>query len=82
MIVGHNWGSDHDPTAFTGPCNPPLDSGGKFLMFPSVSNGDHSNNDDFSLCSRMMISDVIRAKSSRCFIGQYFELLLGNVCLI
>ena len=41
--VGHNWGSEHDPTDSLGPCNPA--SGGTFLMFPSATDATQDNND-------------------------------------
>ena len=63
---GHNWGSDHDPV---GPneCNPPLDNGGKFLMYQSVNDGTLPNNFKFSVCSQAYVEPVVTAKSSRCF---------------
>ena len=66
--IGHNWGSEHDPTSPIGPCNPQLSNdAGKFLMFPSMSDGTQNNNDVFSGCSLDMVADVLRAKSQNCF---------------
>ena len=68
---GHNWGSEHDPTGGSDvQCNPSLNDGGKYLMFSSATDGEQRNNNRFSPCSRRDISDVLRAKSSTCFIGK------------
>ncbi len=70
MPPGHNWGSEHDPTGGgVSLCNPDFNEGGKFLMFPSATDGRQDNNNILSPCSRQSISDVLRVKTS-CFIGK------------
>jgi disintegrin and metalloproteinase domain-containing protein 17 len=64
--IGHGWGSEHDPGG-NPRCSPPLGRNqGKFLMFPSASDGDQRNNDMLSPCSVDMISNVVQRKGS-CF---------------
>lgn len=42
LIIGHNWGSEHDPD--TPGCAPGVEKGGKYLMYPySVSGYEHNN---------------------------------------
>ncbi|XP_064382693.1 ADAM 17-like protease isoform X2 [Halichondria panicea] len=66
--LGHNWGSEHDPTGGgVSLCNPDFNEGGKFLMFPSATDGQQDNNKILSPCSRQSVSDVLRVKTS-CFI--------------
>ena len=65
-VAGHNWGSEHDPVG-SGDCNPPLDRGGKFLMYQSVNDGTLTNNMKFSKCSQAYVEPVLTAKSFKCF---------------
>lgn len=65
--IGHGWGSEHDPTTGFRACDPPVGRNqGKYLMFPSATDGDQRNNDAFSPCSVAMISDVVKSKGT-CF---------------
>ena len=79
---GHNWGSEHDPTGGSDvQCNPSLNDGGKYLMFSSATDGEQRNNNRFSPCSRRDISDVLRAKSSTCFIGKWVKIDIVYWCV-
>jgi len=54
--LGHNWGSEHDPTDVIGNCNPELGAdAGKYLMFPSAVNGEQANNNVSVLNSKFLI---------------------------
>ncbi|XP_005092027.2 disintegrin and metalloproteinase domain-containing protein 10 [Aplysia californica] len=60
--VGHNFGSEHDPTSTE--CAPygtnfPDASKGNYIMFASAAQGNLPNNDLFSTCSRDYISKVL-----------------------
>ena len=45
-LTGHGWGSEHDPTTGFRACDPPVGRNqGKYLMFPSATDGDQRNND-------------------------------------
>lgn len=72
--LGHNWGSEHDPTS--GDCAP-FFFGGKYLMYPYSVSGDDSNNDKFSSCSINYISRVLSTKRG-CLSGSATESLCGN----
>lgn len=72
--LGHNWGSQHDPTS--GDCAP-FFFGGKYLMYPYSVSGDDSNNDKFSSCSINHISRVLSNKLS-CLSESSTESLCGN----
>ncbi|XP_048776718.2 ADAM 17-like protease [Ostrea edulis] len=73
--LGHNWGSEHDPTS--GDCAPFSLFGGKYLMYPYSVSGDDDHNDQFSSCSRNYIGRVISAKLS-CLTESVTETLCGN----
>ncbi|XP_033099407.1 ADAM 17-like protease isoform X2 [Anneissia japonica] len=64
--LGHNFGSEHDPTTNINGCAPD-DPNGNFLMYPASVSGKKPNHDRFSPCSKRMIQQVLKAKSSRCF---------------
>ncbi|XP_065321605.1 disintegrin and metalloproteinase domain-containing protein 10-like [Gordionus sp. m RMFG-2023] len=59
--IGHNLGSPHD---FPSPCRPGQaygDREGNYIMFSSATSGDKSNNDRFSICSKVNMSKILDA---------------------
>jgi len=42
VILGHNWGSEHDPD--TSECSPSSAGGGKYIMYTYSVSGIDSNN--------------------------------------
>ncbi|XP_071957678.1 ADAM 17-like protease isoform X2 [Antedon mediterranea] len=75
--LGHNFGSEHDPTSSNNECSPG-DVDGNFLMYPASVSGKKVNHDQFSACSKRMINQVLRAKSSRCFREPQGSNVCGN----
>eukprot|EP00118_Oscarella_pearsei_P006568 m.29898 g.29898 ORF g.29898 m.29898 type:complete len:774 (+) comp31251_c0_seq2:75-2396(+) len=61
--LGHNWGSPHDSSS--GDCAG--NSDGKFIMYPSATDGDDPNNRRFSDCSKRSIGAVLASKAPACF---------------
>ena len=66
--LGHNWGSDHDPS--NSRCTPVSDDGGYYIMYAYANQGYHDNNIRFSPCSTTSMSEVLRFKSEECFIEE------------
>lgn len=62
--VGHNWGSEHDPTN----CAPGDDGGGNYIMFAAASDGSKENNNKFSACSTAQMSTIIDLLREGCFV--------------
>ncbi|XP_062607827.1 disintegrin and metalloproteinase domain-containing protein 10 homolog, partial [Saccostrea cucullata] len=56
--VGHNMGSPHDDGKTCAQTTPDQ---GNYIMFASATKGNLPNNDDFSLCSKNIFTDVIAA---------------------
>ncbi|XP_061189313.1 ADAM 17-like protease [Saccostrea echinata] len=73
--LGHNWGSEHDPTS--GDCAPFSIFGGKYLMYPFSVSGDDDNNDEFSSCSKNYIGRVLSSKIG-CLTESVAVTLCGN----
>ncbi|GFN89608.1 disintegrin and metalloproteinase domain-containing protein [Plakobranchus ocellatus] len=62
---GHNWGAEHD--AETSECAPSSFNKGKYVMYPYAVSGYEENNKKFSPCSKRYITEVLTAKSDKCF---------------
>lgn len=71
--IGHNFGSEHDPS---GSCSPG-GSKGNYIMYPTATDGTLVNNRKFSNCSRTEMGAVIANKGS-CFIPEPFYQVCGN----
>lgn len=76
--LGHNFGSEHDPGNEGDECAPGNSRGGNFLMYPASVTGSYNNNRKFSICSKRLISPVLREKSARCFVEPSQTSLCGN----
>lgn len=76
--LGHNFGSEHDPGSEGDECAPGNAAGGNFLMYPASVTGAYINNKRFSICSKRLISPVLREKSARCFVEPSQTSLCGN----
>jgi len=66
-------------------CSPGDQNGGNYIMFPHASTGSQPNNDEFSLCSRNVMAQLITGKgqsptSIGCFTGSY-SVLCVYVCM-
>jgi len=68
--AGHNTGSAHDTTGLlssTGADCAPGGNAGNYIMYVKATDGDATNNDHFSECSKESMAEVIEAQSSGCF---------------
>eukprot|EP00117_Sycon_ciliatum_P034655 scpid31570/ scgid26409/ Disintegrin and metalloproteinase domain-containing protein 10; CDw156; Kuzbanian protein homolog; Mammalian disintegrin-metalloprotease len=74
--LGHNMGSNHDPSTAT--CSPG-GSAGNYIMYAHATSGSEPNNRMFSPCSRDQIGGVLQAKALRT--DSCFELVSnGQIC--
>ncbi|KAL4216377.1 Disintegrin and metalloproteinase domain-containing protein 10 [Mactra antiquata] len=76
--IGHNFGSDHDPTGNID-CTPG-DPTGNYIMYPLSTSGHKENNFKLSNCSTNQIQPVIAEKArgeDGCFVD-YTVALCGN----
>jgi len=72
MLIGHNWGSEHDPD--TRECSPSSASGGKYIMYTYSVSGIDSNNHvsvDVHTCS--LSTDVFDRKNQRIWYWESFK---------
>ncbi|XP_005096483.1 ADAM 17-like protease [Aplysia californica] len=77
--LGHNWGSNHDPSS--GSCSPSdIFGNGKYIMYAISVSGYDSNNFLFSTCSRNAIGRVLLTKGQGCFTARATDesLICGN----
>lgn len=75
--LGHNWGSEHDPSS--GSCAPGSILGnGKYIMYAYSVSGDDSNNNLFSSCSIASMNAVLNSKASTCFQASTLQTPCGN----
>eukprot|EP00040_Diaphanoeca_grandis_P034899 m.218049 g.218049 ORF g.218049 m.218049 type:complete len:795 (-) comp33250_c0_seq3:266-2650(-) len=64
--IGHNCGAEHDPDDDL--CSPGDDAGGNYIMFAAATDGTHTNNHEFSTCSRESMGTVMNYLRDACFI--------------